>query len=466
MKQRRKLFIAAGATLAISATLIGLPASAAPQVINNGSIFTTTTGAELQAHGGGIIKVGSFYYFMGENRKDDGHFNAVSMYRSSDLKNWEFRNDILRSTTAAELNVSNVERPKVIFNSSTGEYVLWAHWENGADYSQARVLVATSNTVDGNYTYHGSFRPLGFDSRDMTVFKDADGSAYLISASNVNFDLHIYLLNSSYTGIASLVHNIAGYHREAPAVFKRGSTYFMVTSGATGWTPNQAAYLTATNMAGPWSAPVNFGNGNTYNSQSTFVLPIQGTAGTSYLYLGDRWGPAQDQRVNQSQYVWLPLTFPSATSLAMNGRSQITIDAAAGTTSLGASATTLYKIRSATSGYCVNVANELLAYTRSVMQYDCANVLNEQVEPRAAGSNIQFVFQQSGLCLAQNDTAASGGPVVQHGCTQPKAQWFWSGTRLVNRLTGACLMSPNNTRTALVTATCDGGADQNWSLLP
>jgi hypothetical protein len=435
-------------------------------VINNGSVFTTNTGAEMQAHGGGIIQVGSYYYFMGENRKDTGHFNAVSMYRSTDLKNWEFRNDILRYTSASELNVANVERPKVIYNSSTGKYVLWAHWENGSDYTEARVIVATSSTVDGNYTYQGSFRPLNYSSRDMTLYKDSDGLAYLISATSNNYDLHIYRLNSTYTGIDALVYNIDGYHREAPAVFKRGATYFMVTSGASGWTPNQAAYLTATNMAGPWSAPVNFGNGNTYNSQSTYVLPIQGSQGTAYLYMGDRWGPAQGQRVNQSQYVWLPLTFPTATSIAMNGRSQITIDVAAGTVSLGASGTTLYKIRSSSNGFCANVASNLLAYTRSVIQYDCANWANEQVERRTAGSNLQFVFQHSGLCLAQNDEVTSGGPVVQHGCTQAKAQWYLSSSRIVNRKTGACLTAPDSAiRTQLRTAACNGAANQNWSLI-
>ncbi len=38
---------------------------------------------------------------------------------------------------------------------------MWMHKENGTDYGEARAAVASSATVDGDYTYHGSFRPLG-----------------------------------------------------------------------------------------------------------------------------------------------------------------------------------------------------------------------------------------------------------------------------------------------------------------
>ncbi len=44
--------------------------------VNNGSPFTTTTGDAIQAHGAGIIKVGNYYYLLGENR-DGWLFKAV-----------------------------------------------------------------------------------------------------------------------------------------------------------------------------------------------------------------------------------------------------------------------------------------------------------------------------------------------------------------------------------------------------
>ncbi|RZL52574.1 MAG: beta-xylosidase, partial [Sphingomonas sp.] len=182
-------------TLALGAAMaaLALPATAwaSAQTVNNGSQFVTTTGGQIDAHGGGVIKVGGYYYFLGENRNPDYSFRAVSMYRSTDLKTWEFRNDVLKSSSATELNGANIERPKILYNAATRKYVLWAHWENGKDYGEARVAVATSDTVDGNYTYLGSFRPLDYDSRDMTVYQDSDGTGYLISSSNVNYDLNV-----------------------------------------------------------------------------------------------------------------------------------------------------------------------------------------------------------------------------------------------------------------------------------
>ena len=115
-------------------------------------------------------------------------------------------------------------------------------------------------------------------SRDITLFND-NGTAYMISAADENYDLQIYRLTADYRSIASLVGNFWNDgHREAPALFKRGGTYFMLTSGATGWNPNQAQYATASSIAGPWTGWTNVGDSTTYNSQTAYVLPVQGTS--------------------------------------------------------------------------------------------------------------------------------------------------------------------------------------------
>lgn len=458
-----------GAALLASAGW-AIPPSAA-QAIDNGSQFVTTTGGQIDAHGGGVIKVGSYYYFLGENRNPDYSFRAVSMYRSTDLKTWEFRNDVLRSSSATELNFANIERPKIIYNATTGKYVLWAHWENGRDYGEARVAVATSDSVDGNYTYHGSFRPLGYDSRDMTVFKDTDGTAYLISAADVNYDLNIYRLSADYTKVDSLVTVLDGFHREAPAIVKRGSVYFMVTSGATGWSPNRAAYFTATSLAGPWTGPTYFGHETTYNSQSTFILPVQGTGGTSYLYMGDRWGPAIGQVVNDSTYVWLPLVFPTATSLDFAGTaSQITVDAAAGTISLGSAGTQLVRMRSAHSGMCANIDGNSPYFNGTAIQWACTTDSNEMIERRPFGGYTQYVVQRSGLCLAQSGDNASGSGIVQTSCSiGPRSQWTYNGTTVINRASGSCLdvnQASTSAGAKLIVWPCHGGANQRWAMVP
>src|SRR5690349_415357 len=125
------------AVVALAAT----PAAAAAVTVVNGTQFTDTSGAVVHAHGGGVLKVGFYYYWFGENRNANDTFKAVSVYRSTDLRTWEFRNNVLTSSSAAELNGANIERPKVIYNSSTGQYVMWMHKENGSDYSEARAAV-------------------------------------------------------------------------------------------------------------------------------------------------------------------------------------------------------------------------------------------------------------------------------------------------------------------------------------
>ena len=115
--------VAATATAAVYAA----PAAAAPVTVTNGTQFRATNGGILHAHGGGVLKVGSYYYWFGENRNANNTFRAVSAYRSTDLVSWEYRGDVLTQSSHSELNVANIERPKVIYNASTGRYVMWLH---------------------------------------------------------------------------------------------------------------------------------------------------------------------------------------------------------------------------------------------------------------------------------------------------------------------------------------------------
>ncbi|GAA2308222.1 RICIN domain-containing protein [Streptomyces hawaiiensis] len=444
------------------------PAQAAPQTITNGTQFTDTSGSPVHAHGGGVLKVGSYYYWFGEHRNADNTFRYVDAYRSTDLKNWEFRNHVLTEASDPELATANIERPKVMYNASTGKFVMWMHKENGTDYSEARAAVAVSDTVDGNYTWKGSFRPLGQHmSRDITVFVDTDGAGYMISAARENYDLQIYRLTADYTGVASLVANPwPGGHREAPALFKRNGVYFMLTSGATGWNPNQQQYATATSIAGPWSAMKNIGDSTTYGSQTAFVLPVQGSSGTSYLYLGDRWGNSFGGTVNDSRYVWLPLTFSGSTTMAMSWSPEVTIDTAAGTvTGTGATYNTLIARH---SSRCADVTSQSLWPGAQIKQYDCNGGANQKYWFKSVGSGYyQLMVRNSSLCVQENAST-----VTQENCTSSATSQQWSLTttgsyvNVRSRASGECL-DVNGASTAngaaLITYTCNGGTNQQWT---
>ncbi|MFC6091999.1 RICIN domain-containing protein [Saccharothrix lopnurensis] len=472
MPQRR------GSTAVLSAVLLGsallvTPAEAAPVTIANGTQFTDTSGQVVHAHGGGVIKVDQHYYWFGENRNADNTFRAVSVYRSTDLRTWEFRKDVLTQASNPELAVANIERPKVIYNSSTGRFVMWMHKENGSDYGEARAAVASSATVDGDYTWHGSFRPLNHMSRDITLFRDDDGTGYMISAARENADLHIYRLTADYRQVSSRVHVLwPGSWREAPALFKRNGVYFLLTSGATGWAPNQQKYATASSVAGTWSALANVGDGTAYNSQTAFVLPVQGSQTTSYLYLGDRWAGAWDGRVNDSRYVWLPLSFPSGTTMSMSYASRLTIDTATGTVTPVSSPA--YTLAARHSGKCLDVPSSSQVTGAQVKQYPCNGGNNQKWEAQSTGDgHYRLVARHSGLCLDVDAGSTTDGAVVGQWTCGSGANQQWQlqdagngYVRVVARHSGKCLdvVSASTADGTLIKQyACNSGNNQQWT---
>ncbi|MGI5151903.1 RICIN domain-containing protein [Plantactinospora sp. CA-294935] len=465
------LVVTAAAVITV-VTGTGTPARAAPVTITNGTQFRDTSGNLLQAHGGGVLKVGSYYYWFGENRNPDNTFRAVSVYRSTNLADWEFRANVLTQSSAPELQVANIERPKVIYNASTGRYVMWMHKENGSNYSEARAAVASSTTIDGTYTYHGSFRPLGQHmSRDITLYND-NGTAYMISAADENYDLHIYRLTTDFLNVATLVGNFWNdAHREAPAMFKRGNTYFLLTSAATGWNPNQARYATAPSISGPWTGWTNVGDATTYRSQPTFVLPIQGTSTTSYLYMGDRWAGAWNGPVNDSQYVWLPITFPTTTSMALTWYPSITIDTDTGT--ITGQSPPYYRITARHSDKVMDVVSNSTANSAEVKQYAWNGGGNQKWEFQDAGNGYyRIVNQNSGKCLdVASASTADNANIVQYTCSNStNQQWQWTATgsyhQLRARHSGKCLdvVSGGTTDgTDITQYTCGNSTNQQWT---
>lgn len=180
-----------------------------------------------------------------------------------------------------------------------------------ANYTKASVGIAISDHPIGPFKYLGCKRPHGFDSRDMTIFKDDDGTAYIIYSSENNSVLHIGILTNDYLDVSNVMKRILIWrHREAPAMFKHLGTYYMITSGCTGWAPNEALAHAAESVMGPWETlgnPCMGGNKvfrqTTFFAQSTFVFPISGHP-SSFIFMADRWNPSD---LRDSRYVWLPL---------------------------------------------------------------------------------------------------------------------------------------------------------------
>src|SRR5579871_6855749 len=113
--------------------------------IANGGFWNDTSGKRIEAHGGGFIQVGDTWYWVGEDKSmNSGNFFAVNVYASQDLVHWQFRNAIITRQTSTDLAAADriIERPKIIYNDSTQQYVMWLHWD-GMNYATAQAGVFT-----------------------------------------------------------------------------------------------------------------------------------------------------------------------------------------------------------------------------------------------------------------------------------------------------------------------------------
>ena len=281
---------------------------------------------------------------------------ALSVTEPAPGQEGERRRERHGATTDSDIERGCIlERPKVIYNKVTGKFCMWFHLElKGQGYDAARYGVAVADRPEGPYKFLYSQRadagewPVEFDdaaiaiadtldarhykewtpawqkavgqglfvkrdfgtgqmSRDMTLYVDDDGKAYHIFSSEENLTLHIAELTADY------LHHTGRYtrmapagHNEAPAIFKHDGTYWMITSGCTGWAPNEARMFSAPSIWGPWTQHPNPCRGPkaelTFGGQSTFVL----TLNENYIFMADIWRP--DHPID-ARYIWLPIEF-------------------------------------------------------------------------------------------------------------------------------------------------------------
>jgi hypothetical protein len=304
-----------------------------PQLIKPGEIWPDDRGKHIQAHGGGIIKVGDTWYWFGEDRSQDNPpgIPVVACYASKDLAHWQFRNQVEKADDPAHLGPGWIlERPKVFYNARTNKFVMYAHIDD-KDYRYAHVAVFTCDTVDGDYQYLKSFRPLDQESRDIGQFIDDDGSAYLIFESRPTRGFFIAKLSDDYLSVEKKTAFIQA-PLEGGALVHYNGLYYVVGSHMTGWTPNPNKYASASSLEGPWSefrdiAPP---EKNTYNSQSTFLLKVVGSKTTSVIFMGD-WWVHTDHPLNlaDARYLWMPVNIGDG-KFAVPEPKEWTIDAGTG----------------------------------------------------------------------------------------------------------------------------------------
>ena len=257
-----------------------------------GEPWLDTNGQVIQAHGGQVVAATDeagerIWYWYGEDRTNRYHGSpGVHVYSSHDLYNWTDEGLALRAMETADqfetdpyfvdlyagytdqeraavyrdldtvqtdpaVNPAIIERPKAIYNAGTGQWVMWIHADgpsatSNAQYAKANAGVAVSDSPTGPFRYIDSYRlhvaPPGEPNhqpdnpgmaRDMNLFVDDDGTAYIIYSSEENYSLFISRLDSDYTQLATpaeaavpgvdFVRPYVGVHREARPGKKPGA---------------------------------------------------------------------------------------------------------------------------------------------------------------------------------------------------------------------------------------------------
>ena len=353
-------------TMAVAMVLwLGINAVCAQALtaITPGEVWPDDKGEHINAHGGGVIYHEGTYYWYGENRPARGFTTevGVGVYSSKDLMNWKNEGVALAvSETKGDVIERGciMERPKVVYNPTTKKFVMLFHLElKGRGYEAARVGFAMSDTPTGPFEFIRSLRPnagkwpkdftkrdikraMALDeakykewwtpewrravdqglllkrdlpggqmSRDMTVFVDDDGTAYHIHSAEENLTLNIAELTPDYLDYTGRYIRLApGGHNEAPTIFKRDGVYWMITSGCTGWDPNEARMFRAESMWGPWEqlpSPFRGEDANkSFHTQGTYIFKIEGN--DQYIFMADRWIP---RSLKNSRHIWLPIEY-------------------------------------------------------------------------------------------------------------------------------------------------------------
>ena len=299
------LMVAAAVVSGVMAYSVPERSTPVAAVVVNGVPWYDRRDSIVSAHGANIISDDGRYYMFGEFKTDSANvFKGFSCYSSPDLANWNFEGMALEPQPEGILGPGRVgERPKVLRCPSTGEYVMVMHSDN-MRYKDPCVAYATSPHVAGPYTFRGPLLYKGRPIRkwDIGTFADSDGNAYLLvhHGSIFRFAPDCHSLDSCMSD------KVAGVG-ESPAMIRRGGRYYWFSSQTTSWERNDNMYVSSESLSGPWEKHGNFApvGSNTWNSQTSFVLPVVNGADTTFVFMGDRWSFPKQR--SAATYFWQPL---------------------------------------------------------------------------------------------------------------------------------------------------------------
>lgn len=291
------------------------------------TIRFSTAGAAVDAHDGEIAYFNGTYYLYGtsygcgfEWGKKDAPFCGFKVYTSTDLSQWTDKGFLFDARTPVWQTRCNGStygcfRPHVIYNKKTKQYVLWINvYDNRTGFR-----VFTSKKPTGPFTEVAEPRLAvnsdgaiaGLNNGDHDTFVDEDGTAYLAYTDwQTKGTIVIEKLSADYlTGTGEHVKAVTKGNTEAPALFRRGSSYYLLYSDPNcGYCSGTGtSYKRAAAPLGPWSEGTKISD-NSCGGQPSFVSFLKLNGDSVFLYGSDLWNNAAKNEA-LANYFWAPLSF-------------------------------------------------------------------------------------------------------------------------------------------------------------
>lgn len=270
--------------------------------IRPGQVWRDTEGKRIQAHGGAVFYEDGIYYWYGENKdRTDGRSPVwtwgIRAYASRDLYNWEDKGLIIApdktNPDSGLYPEKHADRPHIIKCDATGKYVCWIKMSSDEEY----FLILTADAFLGPYTVvKDHYRPQDMAVGDFDIEVE-NGRAYLYMDGDHDGIIGFALSSDFLEAKEELTRQYTGLHapfcREGVTLFTRNGKHYMLTSGMTGYVPNQSDAAMTDDRQKPYQSIGDPHVGDesmaSFNSQLSQVFRIPGT--DSYISIADRWVP-------------------------------------------------------------------------------------------------------------------------------------------------------------------------------
>jgi hypothetical protein len=162
--------------------------------------WNDTAGNRIEAHSAGMLQspLDGRWYWYGESKKtSDLSDHGVNCYSADTIAGpWTFEGVSVGQSDIVVKGQTGpwvVERPKVLYNAATKQFVMWFHLDNSG-YTFRHAAVAVCDNPTGHFTFVHALQPDGIPSLDMSLFLDPlDGQAYFVRSCD-----------NAYAGISRL----------------------------------------------------------------------------------------------------------------------------------------------------------------------------------------------------------------------------------------------------------------------